>query len=93
MAHDGTVSQARRQPVRHLLGLLLQMPIFMGLYYALQESIHFRLASFQPLHFLGLDVDPAIWPLPTCCWSGASNIPVPEPRRSLTAVLLTWGRT
>jgi YidC/Oxa1 family membrane protein insertase len=25
---------------------LLQMPIFMGLYYALQESIHFRLASF-----------------------------------------------
>jgi YidC/Oxa1 family membrane protein insertase len=26
--------------------LLLQMPIFMGLYYALQESIQFRLASF-----------------------------------------------
>jgi YidC/Oxa1 family membrane protein insertase len=26
--------------------VLLQMPIFMGLYYALQESIHFRLASF-----------------------------------------------
>ena len=26
--------------------LLLQMPIFMGLYYALQESVHFRLASF-----------------------------------------------
>src|SRR5262249_45936054 len=25
---------------------LLQMPIFMGLYYALQESIHFRLAPF-----------------------------------------------
>jgi YidC/Oxa1 family membrane protein insertase len=25
---------------------LLQMPIFMGLYYALQESIHFRLATF-----------------------------------------------
>ena len=26
--------------------VLLQMPIFLGLYYALQESIHFRLASF-----------------------------------------------
>src|SRR5262249_20477627 len=26
--------------------MLLQMPIFMGLYYCLQESIHFRLASF-----------------------------------------------
>jgi YidC/Oxa1 family membrane protein insertase len=26
--------------------LLLQMPIFLGLYYALQESIHFRLAPF-----------------------------------------------
>jgi YidC/Oxa1 family membrane protein insertase len=26
--------------------LLLQMPIFMGLYYALQESVHFRLAPF-----------------------------------------------
>ena len=28
--------------------LLLQMPIFMGLYFALQESTHFRLASFWP---------------------------------------------
>jgi YidC/Oxa1 family membrane protein insertase len=28
--------------------LLLQMPIFMGLYFALQESIHFRLAPFWP---------------------------------------------
>jgi YidC/Oxa1 family membrane protein insertase len=26
--------------------IFLQMPIFLGLYYALQESIHFRLASF-----------------------------------------------
>src|SRR5262249_32656437 len=26
--------------------VLLQMPVFLGLYYALQESIHFRLASF-----------------------------------------------
>ncbi len=28
--------------------LLLQMPIFMGLYFALQESMHFRLAAFWP---------------------------------------------
>ncbi len=28
--------------------LLLQMPIFMGLYYSLQESIHFRLAAVTP---------------------------------------------
>ncbi len=34
--------------------MFLQMPIFMGLYYALQESITFRLASFQPLWFAGL---------------------------------------
>jgi YidC/Oxa1 family membrane protein insertase len=26
--------------------ILLQMPVFLGLYYALQESIHFRLSSF-----------------------------------------------
>jgi YidC/Oxa1 family membrane protein insertase len=26
--------------------LLLQMPVFMGLYYCLQESVHFRLSSF-----------------------------------------------
>jgi YidC/Oxa1 family membrane protein insertase len=28
--------------------LILQMPIFMGLYFALQESTHFRLAEFWP---------------------------------------------
>jgi YidC/Oxa1 family membrane protein insertase len=33
-------------PVGGCLPLLLQMPIFLGLYYALQESVHFRLASF-----------------------------------------------
>jgi YidC/Oxa1 family membrane protein insertase len=33
-------------PLGGCLTLLLQMPVFMGLYYALQESIHFRLASF-----------------------------------------------
>ncbi len=34
--------------------MFLQMPIFMGLYYALQESITFRLAPFQPVGLLGL---------------------------------------
>ncbi|MSR30216.1 MAG: membrane protein insertase YidC [Gemmataceae bacterium] len=29
--------------------ILIQMPVFMGLYFALQESIHFRLAIFWPL--------------------------------------------
>ncbi|MCI0455389.1 MAG: membrane protein insertase YidC, partial [Gemmataceae bacterium] len=33
-------------PLGGCLTLLLQLPIFMGLYFALQESIHFRLASF-----------------------------------------------
>ena len=34
--------------------LLLQMPIFMGLYYSLQESIHFRLAGVSAV----LDAEP-----------------------------------
>jgi YidC/Oxa1 family membrane protein insertase len=34
--------------------LLLQMPIFMGLYYCLQESIHFRLAEFWPTWIINL---------------------------------------
>jgi YidC/Oxa1 family membrane protein insertase len=33
-------------PMGSCLPLLLQMPIFLGLYYALAESIHFRLARF-----------------------------------------------
>ncbi len=33
-------------PLGACLPMLLQLPIFLGLYYALQESIHFRLASF-----------------------------------------------
>ncbi len=33
-------------PLGSCLPLLMQMPIFLGLYYALQESIHFRLAEF-----------------------------------------------
>ena len=35
-------------PVGSCWVLLLQMPIFMGLYFALQESTHFRLAEFWP---------------------------------------------
>lgn len=34
--------------------LLLQMPIFMGLYFALQESTHFRLAEFWPTWIVNL---------------------------------------
>lgn len=33
-------------PLGSCLPLVLQLPIFLGLYYALQESIHFRLAPF-----------------------------------------------
>ncbi len=33
-------------PLASCWPLLLQMPIFLGLYFSLQESIHFRLASF-----------------------------------------------
>jgi YidC/Oxa1 family membrane protein insertase len=42
--------------------LLLQMPIFMGLYFALQESIHFRLARFWPTWVANLAApDMMIW--------------------------------
>jgi YidC/Oxa1 family membrane protein insertase len=34
--------------------VLLQMPVFMGLYYCLQESIHFRLAEFWPTWIINL---------------------------------------
>src|SRR5262249_33781772 len=33
-------------PLGSCLPILMQMPIFLGLYYSLQESIHFRLARF-----------------------------------------------
>jgi YidC/Oxa1 family membrane protein insertase len=36
----------RINPFASCLPLLLQMPVFLGLYFALQESIHFRLAGF-----------------------------------------------
>lgn len=42
--------------------VFLQMPIFLGLYYALQESIHFRLAPFWPLWIKNLAApDMMIW--------------------------------
>lgn len=34
--------------------VLIQMPIFMGLYFSLQESIHFRLAAFWPSWIINL---------------------------------------
>ncbi len=34
--------------------VLIQMPVFMGLYFALQESIHFRLATFWPTWVINL---------------------------------------
>ncbi len=47
--------------------MLLQMPIFMGLYYSLQESIHFRLTSFLWIPSLAAP-DMLIW------WG--ENIPI-----------------
>src|SRR5262245_971601 len=41
--------------------LLLQMPIFMGLYFALQESIQFRLASFFPTWIVNLAAPDMLW--------------------------------
>ncbi|HMF16526.1 MAG TPA: membrane protein insertase YidC, partial [Gemmataceae bacterium] len=38
--------QHKVHPLGGCLPLFLQMPIFLGLYYCLQESIHFRLAPF-----------------------------------------------
>ncbi len=56
----------RRHNVNPLAGVggclpvLLQMPIFMGLYYCLQESIHFRLAPFLWIENLAAP-DMLIW--------------------------------
>src|SRR5262249_38182394 len=41
--------------------MLLQMPIFMGLYYALQESITFRLAPFPPTWIENLAAPDMLW--------------------------------
>jgi YidC/Oxa1 family membrane protein insertase len=41
--------------------LLLQMPVFMGLYYALLESIRFRLADFWPLWIQNLAAPDMLW--------------------------------
>jgi YidC/Oxa1 family membrane protein insertase len=52
------------------LPVLLQMPIFLGLYYALQESVHFRLASFLWIRNLAAPDMLFYW--------GESNLPVLE---------------
>lgn len=41
-------------PVGTCWVVLIQMPVFMGLYFALQESIHFRLATFWPTWIINL---------------------------------------
>jgi YidC/Oxa1 family membrane protein insertase len=48
--------------------MFLQMPIFMGLYYALQESIHFRAAPFWPTWIHNLAA-------PDMLWEWGSSIP------------------
>jgi len=47
-------------PLGGCLPLLLQMPVFMGLYYALQESVHFRLQPFLWIKSLAAP-DMAVW--------------------------------
>jgi YidC/Oxa1 family membrane protein insertase len=54
-------------PFGSCLPMLLQMPFFLGLYYCLQESIHFRLASFLWIDNLAAP-DMLIW------WS--NNLPI-----------------
>lgn len=49
--------------------LFLQMPIFMGLWYALQESITFRLAPFWPTWVVNLAA-------PDMVWEWGRNIPI-----------------
>ena len=69
--------------------LLLQMPIFMGLYYALQESIHFRLAGFLWMDNLAA---PADWELPVagrCEVGGEAPVP-PFFARSDDGVAADW---
>jgi len=54
--------------------LLMQMPIFLGLYFALQESIHFRLAPFWPLWIENLGApDMLIWWSESIPWISDPN--------------------
>ncbi len=48
-------------PVGSCWILLLQMPVFMGLYFALQESIQFRLAPFFPTWIVNLAAPDMLW--------------------------------
>ena len=61
------------------LPLLAQMPIFMGLYYSLQESIHFRLAPFLWIKNLAAP-DMLVW------WGEK----IPWISGSATAACSTW---
>src|SRR5262249_53158507 len=47
-------------PLGRCLPMLMQLPIFLGLYFALQESIHFRLAPFLWIENLAAP-DMLIW--------------------------------
>jgi YidC/Oxa1 family membrane protein insertase len=55
-------------PLGGCLPLVLQMPVFLGLYYCLQESIHFRLAPFLWIQNLAA---------PDMLWRWGENIPIP----------------
>src|SRR5437773_12006766 len=57
--------------------IFLQMPIFLGLYYALQESIHFRLASFLWMDNLAAPDMVVWWHAKIPLWDSISS-PVPE---------------
>ncbi len=54
-------------PFGSCLPMLLQMPFFLGLYYCLQESIHFRLAGFLWMDNLAA---------PDMLWGWGSSIPI-----------------
>lgn len=83
--HDAMMELYRKHHVHPLgscLPLVLQLPIFLSLYYALQESIHFRLAPFLWIQNLAAP-DMLIW------WT--ESIPIisdPDPTNILGFVSL-----
>ena len=64
--------------------MFLQMPVFLGLYYCLQESIHFRLAPF----FVDPEPDGAGHAGPL-----GRQDPVHQPAGKTTGRCTIWGRT
>ena len=66
--------------------MLLQMPIFMGLYFSLQESIHFRLAPFWPTWITNLAA-------PDMLFEWGKHIPLLSRDAGLRRAASTWGRT